>query len=112
MSDHEIAQPDYGTGQKKLGIYTFGFVLCSILTLLAFFTVMSGAYSKTFTFVMIYSAACLQFVVQLIYFLRLNVQTKQGQTNVMSFIFTLVILTSIVLGSLWIMWNLNYNMIH
>lgn len=111
MNHHE-AQPDYGTGQKKLGIYLIGVIGCSILTLVSFWTVMVGKYSKWEMFTVIYLSACIQFFVQLVCFLRLNTQTEQGRTNVMSLIFTGVILTSIIIGSLWIMWNLNYNMMH
>lgn len=106
---HEI---DYGTGQKKLGIYIIGFIACSILTCIAFYAVMSGQFLKWQTFTIVYAAACIQFVIQLICFLRLNTQTEQAQINVISLVFTAVILTSIIVGSLWIMWNLNFNMIH
>ena len=112
MDHHDTYQPDYGTGQKKLGIYIIGLISCSILTLLSFWIVMAGHFSKWEMFTIIYSSACIQFLVQLVCFLRLNTQTEQGQTNVMSFIFTGVILISIIIGSLWIMWNLNYNMMH
>lgn len=101
---------DYGTGQKKLSIYIIGFIICSLLTLLAFSTIINQTFSKKIDFIIIYVAACIQFLVQLICFLRLNIQTTQAKINVMSFLFTLVILTSIVVGSLWIMWNCNYYM--
>lgn len=108
---HEIEkQPDYGIGEKKLGIYLIGLVLCVILTLIAFGTVMVSRFSKELVFIIIYSAAVLQFIVQVICFLRLNSQTEQGRNNVMSFIFTGVIMVTIIIGSLWIMWNINYNM--
>lgn len=105
-------QPDYGTGQKKLSVYVLGVVLCAALTLLAFWAVMSHSFTRGQTFAIIYSAACVQFLVQLICFLRLNTQTEAGRTNVMSFVFTGVILTAIIAGSLWIMWNLNYFMMN
>jgi len=112
MDHHDDEVIDYGTGQKKLSIYIIGIILCSILTIIAFWAVMSGHFSKLATFVIIYSAACIQFLVQLVCFLRLNTQTPQGRTNVMSLVFTGVILVSIIVGSLWIMWNLDYNMMH
>lgn len=112
MNHHEEIQPDYGTGQKKLGIYLVGVVSCAILTLISFWVVMSGHFTKMESFAIIYASACIQFLVQLICFLRLNTQTEQGKTNVMSLVFTGVILTSIIIGSLWIMSNLNYYMMH
>ncbi len=112
MANHNLHQTDYGTGQKKLGIYTVGFIACSLLTLLSFWVVMQNPFTHGQTFAVIYSSACLQCVIQLICFLRLNNQTPQGRTNVMALVFTLVILVTIIVGSLWIMWNMNYNMMH
>ncbi|KTD78774.1 cytochrome o ubiquinol oxidase subunit IV [Legionella waltersii] len=112
MEHHGITAPDYGTGQKKLGLYLVGFISCSLLTLLSFWVVMSHIFSKTEVLILIFSSACIQFLVQVLCFLRLSTQTEQGKTNVMSFLFTGVILTSIIVGSLWIMWNLNYYMMH
>ena len=73
---------------------------------------MANTFPRWEMFIIIYSAACIQFFVQLICFLRLNTQTEQGQINVISIIFTGVILISIIVGSLWIMWNVNYNMMY
>lgn len=105
-------EPDYGTGQKKLGLYLVGFISCSVLTLFSFWSVMSQRFSKLEVSALIFSSACIQFLVQVIFFLRLTTQTEQGRTNIMTFLFTGVILISIILGSLWIMWNLNYYMMH
>lgn len=112
MAHHDVSQPDYGTGQKKLGMYLLGFISCSILTLIAFWAVMSERFSKMEVLTIIYTAACVQFLVQVICFLRLNTQTEQGRNNVMSLLFTGVILISILAGSLWIMWNLTFYMAH
>lgn len=108
MSHHEVGQSDYGTGQKKLGMYLAGVISCIILTIIAFWAVMSERFSKWEILVIIFSAACVQFFVQVICFLRLTTATEQGKTNVMSFVFTGVILLCFVIGSLWIMNNLNY----
>ena len=108
MHHHKLSQPDYGTGKKKLGIYVFGLISCIILTLIAFGVVMTNQFTRGQVFTVIYSAACIQFLVQVICFLRLNTQTDQAKLNVMSILFTGIILLSIIVGSLWIMWNLNY----
>src|SRR5262245_31144077 len=110
--EHPTHQPDFGTGQKKLGIYLIGVISCAILTLLAFWVVMENTLEKWEVFTIIYAAAFIQFFIQLICFLRLNLQTGQGRNNVMTLVFTGVILTTIIVGSLWIMWSLNYNMVH
>lgn len=110
MGHHETTQPDYGTGQKKLSIYIIGVISCIVLTLVAFWAVMSQALTHPQTFAVIFSAAALQFLVQVICFLRLNTKTEQGRVNIMAFVFTGVILLCVVIGSLWIMWNLGYRM--
>lgn len=111
MDNNQVNQPDYGTGQKNLGIYIFGFAACAILTLFSFWVVLTKRFDN-WEFAIIYFLACIQFLVQVICFLRLNIRTNQGRLNVMSFLFTGVILLVIVTGSLWIMWNLGYNMMH
>ncbi len=112
MDHHGMKEPDYGTGQKKPGMYLVGFISCAILTLFSFWAVMSQRFSKLEVLAFIFSSACIQFLVQVIFFLRLTTKTEQGRTNIMTFLFTGVVLTSIILGSLWIMWNLNYYMMH
>jgi cytochrome o ubiquinol oxidase operon protein cyoD len=112
MEHQGTSESDYGSGKKKLGMYLVGFISCSILTLVSFWSVMSQRFSKVDVVILIFSSAGIQFLVQVIFFLRLTTQTQQGRTNIMTFLFTGVILTSIICGSLWIMWNLNYYMMH
>lgn len=112
MHQQKSKHPDYGTGKKKLGIYVAGLVTCVILTIAAFGTVMLDRFPREETLLIIFSAAALQFLVQVLCFLRLNVQTEQGKINVMTLLFTGVILVTILIGSLWIMWNCNYYMSH
>jgi cytochrome o ubiquinol oxidase subunit IV len=112
MEHHTNHQPDFGTGQKKLGIYVLGLIICTVLTLIAFWAVIANTFPRAEVFTIIYSAACLQLIAQVLCFLRLNTQTEQGKLNVMSIIFTAVILLFIIIGSLWIMWNVNYNMMN
>lgn len=109
MENHH---PDFGTGQKKLSIYIFGVISCAVLTFIAFNVVMANHFSTLKILTTIYLAAIIQFFIQVICFLRLNTETPQAQINVMSILFTLVILITIVAGSLWIMWSLNYYMMN
>lgn len=112
MGKHTSSHPDFGTGDKKLSVYTVGLLICILLTLLAFWVVMANTLSKQAIFAIIYSSAIIQFFVQLICFIRLNTQTEQGRINVMGLVFVGVILLSVIVGSLWIMWNLNFYMVH
>lgn len=111
-NDHSHPAADYGTGKKSLATYTFGVVLCIILTIIPFAVVMANSFSHSVTYTVLAISALAQFLVQVICFLRLNVATPQAKMNVMSFIFAIVVLGTIVGCSLWIMWHLNYNMMH
>lgn len=112
MSHHDINTPDFGAKDKTFFTYTLGIVLCVILTLIPFGAVHYGAYSYGQTLSIIYISAVLQFFVQVICFLRLNYSTFQAKLNVLSFVFTICLLSIVVAGSIWIMYNLDYFMMH
>jgi cytochrome o ubiquinol oxidase operon protein cyoD len=110
MHDQLVNRPDFGTGKKTLKLYVTGLIFCIILTLISFATVKIPGLPQREVLAIIYTSAIIQFLVQVIYFLRLYTQTKQGQINIMSFVFTGVILLCIVIGSLWIMSNMHHNL--
>ena len=115
MSEHHhtnIDDSDLGLGQKTLGVYLFGVFLCVVLTLIPFGSVMYHWFSTGHLVVILVVSAILQFLVQVICFLRLNMKTIQSQYNVYAFVFAIIVLLVIIGGSLWIMWHLNYNMMH
>ena len=105
-------EQDFGTGKKTFGIYFLGFLFCVILTLIPFWVVIHHVGSTSFILVAILATALLQFFVQLVCFLRLNTQTEQGLVNILSFVFTGVVLLVVIGGSVWIMTSLNYFMMH
>src|SRR3990167_9007581 len=110
MSDILLDEQTYGTGKKKLSIYVVGMILCVILTLVPFMSLMYDVLSDVVKMTIIFISAILQFLVQVICFLRLNAKNEQSRMNLMSFIFTLIILVVLIGGSVWIMWSLHYNM--
>ncbi len=102
---------EYGTGHKTLKAYLIGFSLSVILTIIPFVLVAKKLLEPQLLFVALAVLAVTQLYVQVVFFLRLNASPK-GRWNLMSFLFTLVIVLILVVGSLWIMYNLNYNMGH
>jgi cytochrome o ubiquinol oxidase operon protein cyoD len=109
---HSLHEPDYGTGQKTLSIYVVGFLLCAVLTLIPFYAVIHPFTNKLSTLGILLGSAVLQFLVQVLCFLRLNISTAQSKTNVLSFVFSIVVLVVIIGGSVWIMHSLNFFMMH
>ncbi|KHK54140.1 MULTISPECIES: cytochrome o ubiquinol oxidase subunit IV [Ralstonia] len=98
-----------GAGHATIKGYLIGFVLAVILTAIPFKMVMDGGYSHGTVLVTVMALAVVQIVVHLIYFLHLDGSSAQ-RWNVMAFLFTLLILAIVVVGSLWVMHNMNANM--
>ncbi len=107
---NSATENDYGLGKKKLGVYSLGIALSLLFTIIAFGLVMYPMFSVKTTYCTIFICATLQFIVQVRCFLNMNTKTPQAQYNVMSFIFSIVILAVVVGGSMWIMYHLNINM--
>ncbi len=57
------------------------------------------------------SLAIAQLVAQVLFFLHLGKEPKP-RLNLMAFLFMILVVVIIVFGSLWIMSNLNYHMLH
>lgn len=95
--------------QKTLSAYVIGLVLCLILTFISFALVQKHLLSDTSLYISLALLAILQLCVQASCFLRLNT-SKEGQWNLLPFLFSLLIIAILVGGTFWIMYNLNYNM--
>ncbi|MGG4035905.1 cytochrome o ubiquinol oxidase subunit IV [Paenibacillus cisolokensis] len=89
-------------GHGSLKSYVTGFVLSIILTIIPLVVVMNDMLGRTATLVVILAAAVLQFVVQLFFFMHLK-EGENAKWNIMTLIFGLIILLTIVAGSIWIM---------
>ena len=110
MNTHNAS--DTGLGKKTPGIYSLGFFACLVLTLIPFYSVMYSTWHKSALIMLIMVTAVMQFFVQVYCFLRLNNTSKQGRMNTAALMFTFIILVVIVGGSMWIMANLDYFMMH
>src|SRR5690349_2826912 len=93
--------------KREVFMYVFGFVLAVALTLIAYFMVVNHVMTGTALITTIMILAAVQLLVQLVFFLHLG-REKSARWNVASFYFMMIILVIVVLGSLWIMHNLNY----
>jgi cytochrome o ubiquinol oxidase operon protein cyoD len=98
-----------GVSRGSLKSYLTGFGLSLILTAIPFALVMRGTLSPAVTLAGIFSAAFVQILVHLHYFLHLDT-TSAARWNVLALIFTLLIMALFVGGSLWIMHDLHYRM--
>jgi cytochrome o ubiquinol oxidase operon protein cyoD len=89
--------------------YATGFILSIVLTVIPFSLVMSGAVSRSAALFGTISAAIVQILVHLHYFLHLDTSSA-ARWNVLALLFTLLIMTLFVGGTIWIMYNLHYRM--
>ncbi len=90
--------------------YVIGFVLSVILTAIPFGLVMSGIITDTrITAGIVMVFALVQIVVHMVYFLHMNSKSENGWT-LMALIFTIIVLTICLAGSLWVMYHMNTNM--
>lgn len=112
MDQTTTLNKDYGTHPKTFATYFTGFILCIFLTIIPFYAVIHKIASRTGLLWILILCAIAQFMVQVICFLRLHARSDQGKMNVQSFWFTGVVAVVIIGGSLWIMKNLNYFMMH
>lgn len=99
------------TYHATLSAYVSGFVVSLFLTLLAYVLVVKDVVDAGVVIPAIVALAVIQFVVQLVFFLHLGRETKP-RWNLMAFLFMLMVVFIVVAGSLWIMANLDYNMMH
>ncbi|OJU87777.1 cytochrome o ubiquinol oxidase subunit IV [Candidatus Saccharibacteria bacterium 49-20] len=87
--------------------YVVGFILSVLTTLLAYFFVVNDLWPKETLVYIVMAIAVVQLIVQVVFFLHIG---RGSRWKLMTFIFTILIVAIVVVGSIWIMDNLNYNM--
>jgi cytochrome o ubiquinol oxidase subunit IV len=86
-----------------------GFVLSLILTAASYLIVSHHHLSDGVLTLTIIGLASAQALIQLIFFLHLGLESKP-HWNTITFLFVLLVIVIVIGGSLWIMNNLNYNL--
>ena len=90
--------------------YLTGFLLSVVLTAIPFWLVMTGTLgSPAMTGYAIMAFALVQVIVHVVYFLHLNPRAEGGW-QIMATIFTIVVVVITLIGSLWVMYHMNANM--
>lgn len=90
--------------------YMTGFVLSVVLTAIPFWLVMAKVITDRNTAVLVLGAfAVVQILVHMVYFLHMNGRIEGGWT-LLATIFTVVFVAITISGTLWVMFNMNANM--
>lgn len=96
-------------GHGKLKSYVIGFILSIVLTLIPYFLVVNHIVTGWVLIAIILSFAVLQMLVQLLFFLHLG-QEEKPRWNFWVLVSFVSIILIVVVGTLLIIHNLNYNM--
>jgi cytochrome o ubiquinol oxidase operon protein cyoD len=98
---HSVSH-DHHPSHGSLKSYVTGFVLSIVLTIIPLVVVLNGLMSRTGTIVLILAMAVLQFAVQLVFFMHVK-EGKDARWNMMALLLGIIILLTVVAGSIWIM---------
>lgn len=98
-----------GAGHGTVKSYLIGFVLSVVLTALPFGLTMAHVLPVSSLVPVLILAAVVQIVVHLYFFLHMNTSSGQVWNNA-AFVFTVLIVGILIVGSLWVMYHLNANM--
>ncbi|MDE1150223.1 MAG: cytochrome o ubiquinol oxidase subunit IV [Azospirillaceae bacterium] len=107
MSATVHAKPSAAHGTFKS--YLVGFIACLVLTGLSFGAVMGGVLPPEKIMGTIAGLAVVQLLLQLVVFLHLGLAPEQRNYTVIGAL-TVLLIATIVIGSLWVMHNANLNM--
>lgn len=102
-----MIRPEFNRG--SFSSYLAGLVLSLVFTLSAYLLVVNHVLDKEWLIGTIFVLALMQLTTQLVFFLHLGKESKP-RWNLMVLSFAGVVVLILVLGSLWIMNNLNYRM--
>jgi cytochrome o ubiquinol oxidase operon protein cyoD len=103
LSLKEIQKEYHGT----LKSYLIGFLVSLLLTGGSFFLVLTRLLSENFLIYSIIGLAITQAIIQLLFFLHVGQEAKP-RWETLIFYFMLLVLFIVVIGSLWIMFDLNH----
>jgi cytochrome o ubiquinol oxidase subunit IV len=109
MEKKDIVVSRHEAANGSVTSYSTGFMLSIILTLIPFYVVANRIVNGWALVFVLMAFASMQLLVQVVFFLHLGRESKP-RWNVKAFLFMLLIIVLLVVGSLWIMHNLHYNM--
>ncbi len=112
QSRAEVAHHDDhhdAAGHGTVKSYVIGFVLSVILTAIPFGLTMAHRLPVASLVPVIVAIGVVQILVHLYFFLHMNTSSSQVWNNA-AFVFTVIIVGILIVGSLWVMYHLNANM--
>lgn len=89
--------------------YVVGFILSILTTLAAYIVVVKHLWPMETLMYIILGIAVVQLVVQSVFFLHIG---RGSHWKFITYLFAILVVLIVVVGTIWIMNNLDYNMMH
>lgn len=102
MASQHHHEEEHAHGSLKQ--YVIGFVLSIILTIIPLVVVLNDMFNQMTTYVILLVTAVAQLLVQLIFFMHIR-DEKGPKYNLVALVFAIVLLLTIVIGSIFVMIN-------
>lgn len=94
---------------RSLKPLILGFIFSVIFTLAAYRIITHDHLKHSWLIATVIGVGLLQVIFQLVFFLHIGLESKP-RWNILILLFTLLLIAVLVLGTLWIMYNLSYNL--
>ncbi|HYG06080.1 MAG TPA: cytochrome o ubiquinol oxidase subunit IV [Stenotrophomonas sp.] len=108
MAGHDNHSESHA-GHGGVKSYLIGFAMAVVLTVIPFALVMNHTFSPGTTVLIISIMAAVQMLVHIVYFLHMD-RSPEQRSNIHVGLFSVLIIGIVVIGSLWVMHNMNINM--
>jgi len=105
----ELAHAHHDHSHGSVKSYLIGFILSVVLTAVPFAMTMLHLMPLATLIPVIIGIGVVQIVVHLVYFLHMNVSSSQVWNNA-AFVVALIIVLILIVGTLWVMYHMNHNM--
>ena len=103
-----VDDEDYTIREGILG-YVIGLVLATLLTVVSFYVAKSNLFWQPSIPIALVVLAIAQMGVHLVFFIHITT-APDNTNNILALAFGVLIVTLVIAGSLWIMYNLNHNL--
>lgn len=108
MAQHTKAANEQ-QGHGSLQSYVTGFALSLLFTAIPYLIVVKDWLEGNALVATLFAFAILQLLIQMVFFLHIGSETKP-RWKLIALLFSIVVVVIVVIGSIWIMYNLDYNM--
>ncbi|HEY8885904.1 MAG TPA: cytochrome o ubiquinol oxidase subunit IV [Candidatus Microsaccharimonas sp.] len=93
--------------EARYSSYVVGFILSITATLMAYLFVVNHIWPKEMLIYIVMGIAVLQLIVQAVFFLHIG---RGSRLKSVTLVFAILVVLVVVVGSIWIMNNLDYSM--